>query len=158
VASRAAAWTALPSSNCSLKAHKPDEFGVKVSVATSVFRSKGGQFVAHVQALPGNPYDGHNLAKVIPAIKAQLGNSPSRFIAMSDIGGTRPRPPAASGFTPQARSEASPNRSGASYGADPPSAPCYKNTACCHTFSSPIDAQQNRSLMRIASADRQNRP
>lgn len=52
-----------------------------MSVATSVFRSKGGQFVAHVQALPGNPYDGHSLAKVIPAIEKQLGNSPSRFIA-----------------------------------------------------------------------------
>jgi IS5 family transposase len=40
------------------KAHKPYEFGVKVSVATPLKHSKGGQFVAHVQALPGNPYDG----------------------------------------------------------------------------------------------------
>jgi len=31
----------------------------KVSVATTVHRSKGGQFVAHVKALPGAPYDGH---------------------------------------------------------------------------------------------------
>jgi len=37
------------------KPHRPYEFGVKVSVATPLFRSKGGQFVAHVQALPGNP-------------------------------------------------------------------------------------------------------
>lgn len=63
------------------KAHKPYEFGVKVSVATPVHRCKGGQFVAHIQALPGNPYDGHSLAKVIPAIESQLGNSPTRFIA-----------------------------------------------------------------------------
>lgn len=63
------------------KPHKPYEFGVKVSVATPVYRCKGGQFVAHVQALPGNPYDGHSLAKVIPSIEAQLGNSPTRFIA-----------------------------------------------------------------------------
>src|SRR6202022_2234890 len=42
------------------KAHRPYEFGVKVSVATPLKHSKGGQFVAHVQALPGNPYDGHN--------------------------------------------------------------------------------------------------
>ena len=41
------------------KAHKPYEFGVKVSVATPLNRCRGGQFVAHVKALPGNPYDGH---------------------------------------------------------------------------------------------------
>jgi len=41
------------------KAHRPYEFGVKVSVATTLARSKGGQFFAHVKALPGNPYDGH---------------------------------------------------------------------------------------------------
>ena len=33
------------------KAHRPYEFGVKVSVATPLKHSKGGQFVAHVQAL-----------------------------------------------------------------------------------------------------------
>src|SRR5918993_1270520 len=38
------------------KAHRPYEFGVKVSVATPLHSCKGGQFVAHVQALPGNPY------------------------------------------------------------------------------------------------------
>jgi IS5 family transposase len=63
------------------KPHKPYEFGVKVSVATPVYRCKGGQFVAHVMALPGNPYDGHTLAKVIPDIERQLGISPDRFIA-----------------------------------------------------------------------------
>lgn len=63
------------------KAHKPYEFGVKVSVATPVYRCKGGQFVAHVAALPGNPYDGHTLAKVIPGIEVQIGNSLSRIIA-----------------------------------------------------------------------------
>jgi transposase, IS5 family len=36
------------------KSHKPYEFGVKVSVATVLHRSAGGQFVAHVKALPGN--------------------------------------------------------------------------------------------------------
>jgi IS5 family transposase len=43
------------------KAHRPYEFGVKVSVATTLAHSKGGQFIAHVKALPGNPYDGHTL-------------------------------------------------------------------------------------------------
>ena len=47
------------------KAHKLYEFGVKVSVDTNHKHSKGGQFVAHVQALTGNIYDGHTLAEVI---------------------------------------------------------------------------------------------
>ena len=63
------------------KAHRPDEFGVRVSVATTLFRSKGGQFVAHVQALPGNPYDGHTLAQVIPDMEKQIGVSLSRIVA-----------------------------------------------------------------------------
>jgi IS5 family transposase len=63
------------------KAHKPYEFGVKVSVATTLQRSKGGQFVAHVMALPGNPYDGHTLASVIPAMEKQIGASVTRIVA-----------------------------------------------------------------------------
>ena len=63
------------------KAHRPYEFGVKVSVATPVKHSAGGQFVAHVAALPGNPYDGHTLAAVIPAIEALVGNVLERIIA-----------------------------------------------------------------------------
>src|SRR6516165_605753 len=35
------------------KPHKPYEFGVKVSVATTLKRCKGGQFVIHAKALPG---------------------------------------------------------------------------------------------------------
>ncbi|BDA82685.1 IS5 family transposase [Aureimonas sp. SA4125] len=63
------------------KAHRPYEFGVKVSVATTLTRSKGGQFVTHVAALPGKPYDGHTLAAVIPAIEAQIGATLTRIIA-----------------------------------------------------------------------------
>lgn len=63
------------------KAHKPYEFGVKVSVATPLKRCKGGQFVAHVQALPGNPYDGHTLAHVIPAIEQLVGTTIQRLHA-----------------------------------------------------------------------------
>ena len=63
------------------KAHRPYEFGVKVSVATPLQRCRGGQFVAHVAALPGNPYDGHTLAKVIPAMTRQIGTSLTRVIA-----------------------------------------------------------------------------
>jgi IS5 family transposase len=63
------------------KAHKPYEFGVKVSVATPIKHSKGGQFVSHVAALPGNPYDGHTLAKMIPAMETLIGNIIERLIA-----------------------------------------------------------------------------
>jgi transposase, IS5 family len=63
------------------KPHKPYEFGVKVSVATTLKHSKGGQFVAHVQALPGNPYDGHTLAEVIPAIEQLVGHTIERLHA-----------------------------------------------------------------------------
>jgi transposase, IS5 family len=45
------------------KAHRPYEFGVKVA------------------ALPGNPYDGHTLAKVIPAMESLIGNIIERMIA-----------------------------------------------------------------------------
>jgi IS5 family transposase len=62
------------------KAHKPYEFGCKVSVTTPLHRCKGGQFVAHVQALPGNPYDGHTLATVIPQIEQAIGAELERII------------------------------------------------------------------------------
>jgi transposase, IS5 family len=62
-------------SNASARARRtaPYEFGVKVSVATSLKHLKGGQFVAHVKALAGNPYDGHTLATVIPEMEQQIG-------------------------------------------------------------------------------------
>src|SRR5262249_25299457 len=62
------------------KAHRPYEFGVKVSVATTVKHSAGGQFVTHAAALPGNPYDGHTLATVIPQMQALIGNILDRCI------------------------------------------------------------------------------
>ena len=63
------------------KAHRPYEFGVKVSLATTLHRSKGGQFIAHVKAMPGNPYDGHTLATVLPEIEAQIGAPLTRVVA-----------------------------------------------------------------------------
>jgi len=62
------------------KAHRPYEFGVKVSVAITISRAKGGQFVTHVKALPGNPYDGHTLATVIPEMEALVGNTIARML------------------------------------------------------------------------------
>jgi IS5 family transposase len=63
------------------KAHKPYEFGVKVSVATPLKRPRGGQFVLHAKALPGNPYDGHTLETIIPAIEKTTGAALSRILA-----------------------------------------------------------------------------
>ena len=63
------------------KAHKPYEFGVKASIATTVRRSKGGQFALHAKALPGNPYDGHTLETVIPEIEALTGATLKRILA-----------------------------------------------------------------------------
>jgi transposase, IS5 family len=62
------------------KAHRPYEFGVKVSVATTLAPACGGQFVTHVKALPGNPYDGHTLETVIPEMEALIGNIIERLL------------------------------------------------------------------------------
>jgi IS5 family transposase len=52
-----------------------------VSLATTLHRSAGGQFIAHAEALPGNPYDGHTLATVIPEIETQIGRAFARIVA-----------------------------------------------------------------------------
>src|SRR5438445_13499637 len=75
------------------KAHRPYEFGVKVSVATTLNHAKGGQFVTHVKALPGNPYDGHTLASVLPEMECLIGNTITRVIADAGYRGhNAPRP------------------------------------------------------------------
>ena len=63
------------------KAHKPYEFGVKVSLATTITHSNGGQFIVHAKSLPGNPYDGHTLETVLPGIEAITGAALSRILA-----------------------------------------------------------------------------
>jgi IS5 family transposase len=63
------------------KAHAPLEFGVKVSIATTLHRSRGGQFALHAMALPGNPYDVHTLATVIPDMEKAIGNGITRILA-----------------------------------------------------------------------------
>lgn len=62
------------------KAHKPYEFGVKVSIVTTLNHSAGGQFIAHAKALPGNPYDGHTLATILPDMENQIGVTIDRII------------------------------------------------------------------------------
>lgn len=54
------------------KAHKPYEFGVKVGVVTTSRES----FVAGMQALPGNPYDGHTLKTSLVQTQRLTGSLP----------------------------------------------------------------------------------
>lgn len=61
------------------KAAAPYEFGVKVSITTTNRRAKGGQFVLHAKALPGNPYDGHTLREVIEETQALTGREIERI-------------------------------------------------------------------------------
>jgi len=89
------------------KAHKPYEFGVKVSVATTVQPSRGGQFVLHAKALPGNPYDGHTLETVIPAIEKLTGATLSRILADAGYRGHNAPYPIRCASLPKARSAAS---------------------------------------------------
>jgi transposase, IS5 family len=63
------------------KAHMSYEFGVKVSLATTLHRSEGGQFAIHAAALPGNPYDGHTLKDVIPGMQELIGNEVKKILA-----------------------------------------------------------------------------
>lgn len=63
------------------KAHKPWEFGVKVSLVTTNKRCKGGQFVLHAKALPGAPYDGHTLKDVLAETAALSGREIERVYA-----------------------------------------------------------------------------
>lgn len=49
--------------------HRPYEFGVKVSVATTISRAKAGQFVTHLKALPAT-YDGHTSPSELVTVDA----------------------------------------------------------------------------------------
>ena len=75
------------------KAHKPYEFGTKVSIATTNRRCKGGQFVLHAKALPGNPFDGHTLAGVIEETQTLTGREIERvYVDKGYRGHKAPRP------------------------------------------------------------------
>lgn len=88
------------------KAHRPYEFGVKASVATTIGDAKGGPFVTHLKALPGNPYDGHTLATVMPEMEALVGNIIARLLADKGYAATMRHPITSLGSSSPARSEA----------------------------------------------------
>ena len=102
-------------------AHRPYEFGVKGSIATTLHHFKGGQFIAHLKALPGNPYDGHTLEKVLPDIEEQVGGTLSRIVADCGYRGHNAPPDHRFKVLSPARSDASPNISSASCDGAPPS-------------------------------------
>ncbi len=75
------------------KAHRPYEFGVKVSIAATNSRAPGGQFVVHAEALHGNPYDGHTLAHVLERAEQLTGVTPRRvYVDKGYRGHDAPRP------------------------------------------------------------------
>jgi IS5 family transposase len=75
------------------KAARPYEFGVKVSITTTNKRCKGGQFILHARALPGNPYDGHTLAGVLAETRALTGRDIERvYVDKGYRGHNAPKP------------------------------------------------------------------
>ncbi|MBF0612984.1 MAG: IS5 family transposase [Magnetococcales bacterium] len=56
------------------KAHKPYEFGNKVSVAVTNQEC----FVVGMKSLPGNPYDGHTLGHALEQVERLSGQKPER--------------------------------------------------------------------------------
>ena len=75
------------------KARAPYEFGVKVSLTTTNRRCKGGQFILHAKALPGNPYDGHTLKQVIEKTEALTGRKIERaYVDKGYRGHDAPKP------------------------------------------------------------------
>ena len=121
------------------KAHRPYEFGVKVSVATSARRSKGGQFVTHVAALPGNPYDGHTLATVIPAMEDMIGYTSSACSPTSATAATMRRPIINSGSICQA-----------SRGRTPPSKPQLRRRAPIEAVIGHLKAEHRMACNYLA--------
>ena len=98
------------------KAHRPSEFGVKVSVATTRSSLERRPVRDHIAALPGNPYDGHTLATVIPAMEDMIGNTVDPYSPMPVIAATMRQLTTSSGSIRQARSAGSHCRSNASCG------------------------------------------
>jgi IS5 family transposase len=100
-----------------------DVSSAKVSVATTLARSKGGQLIAHVKTLPGDPCDGRTLKTVIPEIETQIGASLVRIVADHGYRGHNAPPDPQMKVLSPARSAASPRPSSATYAAARRSSP-----------------------------------
>ncbi|MCH8239786.1 MAG: IS5/IS1182 family transposase, partial [Proteobacteria bacterium] len=63
------------------------------SLTTTNKRCKGGQFILHAKALPGNPYDGHTLKDVIEETEALTGREIERaYVDKGYRGHDAPKP------------------------------------------------------------------
>jgi IS5 family transposase len=123
------------------KAHRPYEFGVKVSVATTVKHSASGQFVTHAAALPGNPYDGHTLGTVIPQMQVLIGNILDRCI--TDAGYRGHNAPPDHKFKVYTSGQKRRRRSSANSNGGPPSSPSSatsRNTTASAEITLPMPA------------------
>jgi|GEM_PF-3098031 hypothetical protein len=76
----------------------------QIDIAKATMPPDGCQFVIHAKALPGNRYDGHALATVIPEIEALIGNTIARILLDKGYRATTPRRITSSGCLRQARS------------------------------------------------------
>ena len=91
--------------------HRLYEFGGKGQCRHDRHRSKGGQFVTCYRCLSGNPYDGHTLATVIPAMEDMIGNTIERLTADAGYRATMRQSITSSGSIRQAKSAGSHRRS-----------------------------------------------
>ena len=97
------------------KAHRPYEFGVKVSVATPLHRCTRADSLSPMsQRSPATQRDGHTLATVIPAMEAIPGNTIERanLNPMPDTADTTRCQITSSRSTPPVKSAASPHFKG----------------------------------------------
>jgi len=67
------------------KAHKPYEFGSKVSIS----RTRDSGIILGALALPGNPYDGHTVEAALKQIKKITGKQSEILIADRDYRGQK---------------------------------------------------------------------
>ena len=64
-----------------------------MSLTTTNRRCKGGQFILHAKALPGNPYDGHTLKEVLEETQALTGREIERaYVDKGYVGHDAPKP------------------------------------------------------------------
>lgn len=148
------------------KAHKPYEFGVKATIATTLHRSAGGQFVIHAKALPGKPYDGHTLASVLPEIERWTGAALARVLTDAGYKGHNATPehrfkvytpgqktsrdeggPPPDAQTRRRRAGDRPPQGGAPYGPQPPRQPRRR---CAAVILAAIGYNFRRLLARLA--------
>jgi hypothetical protein len=95
------------------KAHRPYEFGVKVSLATTLHRSGGGPVYRPRQGVARRPLCGHTLKTVIPEIETQIGANLTRIVVDRGYRGHNAPPTASSRSISRARDAASPRASNA---------------------------------------------